>query len=163
MDHHFHGPAVLRSGRQTACTCISVSSTRDGTNVFAPNAIGTLRQTLRVQLAGCCRPCLSTWPSLCPNVNSYRRFSPSFLRALCADLGVLIKPTVACPVPGGDPESMGVSSIAVLARMPNPIFLMAALLSAIHYGISNKIEPRKMDRKAMPTISTRRVPGLQPA
>lgn len=79
---------------------------------------------------------------LCPNVNSYRRFSPSFF-VPCAPTWGIDNRTVAVRVPGGEPEAMRIEH-RLAGADANPYLLMAALLSAIHYGISNKIEPPEM-------------------
>tara|TARA_R110000796_G_scaffold251533_2_gene383201 strand:- start:110 stop:1519 length:1410 start_codon:yes stop_codon:yes gene_type:complete len=114
----------------------------DGTNVFAPNADGTLSNTLRWAIGGLLQTLPEYMAFLCPNVNSYRRFSPSFF-VPCAPTWGIDNRTVAVRVPGGDPESMRIEH-RLAGADANPYLLMAALLSAIHYGISNKIEPPEM-------------------
>ncbi|MEH6498616.1 MAG: glutamine synthetase family protein [Pseudoalteromonas distincta] len=114
----------------------------DGTNVFTPNADGTLSNTLRWAIGGLLQTLPEYMAFLCPNVNSYRRFSPSFF-VPCAPTWGIDNRTVAVRVPGGDPESMRIEH-RLAGADANPYLLMAALLSAIHYGISNKIEPPEM-------------------
>ncbi|KAA0694304.1 glutamine synthetase [Halopseudomonas laoshanensis] len=113
-----------------------------GVNVFAPNADGTLSDTLRWAIGGLLQTLPEYMAFLCPNVNSYRRFSPSFF-VPCAPTWGIDNRTVAVRVPGGDPESMRIEH-RLAGADANPYLLMAALLSAIHYGISNKIEPPEM-------------------
>jgi len=65
MDTHFHGQAVLRSGRQRACTCISGLVDEDGTNVFAPRTRWHAKPiTLRW---GNWRACCKTLPEYMPS------------------------------------------------------------------------------------------------
>lgn len=113
-----------------------------GANVFAPNADGTLSQTLLWAIGGLLQTLPEYMAFLCPNVNSYRRFSPSFF-VPCAPTWGVDNRTVAVRVPGGEPEAMRIEH-RLAGADANPYLLMAALLSAIHYGISNKIEPPEM-------------------
>ncbi|MFN3579817.1 MAG: glutamine synthetase family protein [Pseudomonas sp.] len=114
----------------------------NGVNIFAPNADGTLSQTLRWAIGGLLQTLPEYMAFLCPNVNSYRRFSPSFF-VPCAPTWGIDNRTVAVRVPGGEPEAMRIEH-RLAGADANPYLLMAALLSAIHYGISNKIEPPEM-------------------
>ncbi|WP_339845501.1 glutamine synthetase family protein [uncultured Halopseudomonas sp.] len=113
-----------------------------GKNIFAPNADGTLSETLRWAVGGLLQTLPEYMAFLCPNVNSYRRFSPSFFVPCAATWGIDNR-TVAVRVPGGEPEAMRIEH-RLAGADANPYLLMAALLSAIHYGISNKIEPPEM-------------------
>jgi len=111
----------------------------DGRNVFAPNADGSLGDMLRWAIGGLLETLPQYMAFLCPNVNSYRRFSPSFF-VPCAPTWGIDNRTVAVRVPGGDADAMRIEH-RLAGADANPYLLMAALLSAIHYGISNKIEP----------------------
>ncbi|GGC92512.1 glutamine synthetase family protein [Halopseudomonas salina] len=113
-----------------------------GKNIFAPNADGTLSETLRWAVGGLLQTLPEYMAFLCPNVNSYRRFSPSFFVPCAATWGIDNR-TVAVRVPGGEPDAMRIEH-RLAGADANPYLLMAALLSAIHYGISNKIEPPEM-------------------
>lgn len=113
-----------------------------GKNIFAPNADGSLSETLRWAVGGLLQTLPEYMAFLCPNVNSYRRFSPSFFVPCAATWGIDNR-TVAVRVPGGEPDAMRIEH-RLAGADANPYLLMAALLSAIHYGISNKIEPPEM-------------------
>lgn len=113
-----------------------------GKNIFAPNADGSLSDTLRWAVGGLLQTLPEYMAFLCPNVNSYRRFSPSFFVPCAATWGIDNR-TVAVRVPGGEPDAMRIEH-RLAGADANPYLLMAALLSAIHYGISNKIEPPEM-------------------
>ncbi len=113
-----------------------------GHNIFAPSADGTLSDQLRWAVGGLLQTLPEYMAFLCPNVNSYRRFSPSFF-VPCAPTWGIDNRTVAVRVPGGEPEAMRIEH-RLAGADANPYLLMAALLSAIHYGISNKIEPPEM-------------------
>ena len=114
----------------------------NGKNIFAPNPDGSLSQTLRWAVGGLLQTLPEYMAFLCPNVNSYRRFSPSFFVPCAATWGIDNR-TVAVRVPGGEPEAMRIEH-RLAGADANPYLLMAALLSAIHYRISNKIEPPEM-------------------
>jgi len=112
-----------------------------GHNIFAgdpdqPNdmlrwAVGGLLATMNDAMA-----------LLCPNINSYRRFSPDFYVSSAPTWG-LDNRTTALRIPGGDPEAIRIEH-RVAGADANPYLLMAALLAGIHYGITNKIEPPPM-------------------
>jgi len=114
----------------------------NGKNIFAPNPDGSLSQTLRWAVGGLLQTLPEYMAFLCPNVNSYRRFSPSFFVPCAATWGIDNR-TVAVRVPGGEPEAMRIEH-RLAGADANPYLLMAALLSAIHYGISNQVEPPEM-------------------
>lgn len=115
---------------------------KDGKNIFAPDAEGNLSDMLRWAVGGMLESLPQYMAFLCPNVNSYRRFSPSFF-VPCAPTWGLDNRTVAVRVPTGDPEAMRIEN-RLAGADANPYLLMAALLSAIHHGISNRIEPPPM-------------------
>lgn len=112
-----------------------------GHNIFAgdpeqPNdmlrwAVGGLLATMNDAMA-----------LLCPNINSYRRFSPDFYVSSAPTWG-LDNRTTALRIPGGDPDAIRIEH-RVAGADANPYLLMAALLAGIHYGITNKIEPPPM-------------------
>src|SRR5690606_39719979 len=71
-------------------------------------------------------------------------------RWFCANVYVCGSPTWgignrtwAVLVPGGDAENMRIEH-RLAGADANPYLLMAALLSALHYGITNRIEPPPM-------------------
>lgn len=121
---------------------VHISLERDGQNLFAQHADGSLPNLLRWAIGGLLETLPQYMAFLCPNVNSYRRFSPSFFVPCAATWGIDNR-TVAVRVPGGDPGAMRIEH-RLGGADANPYLLMAALLSAIHYGISNQIEPPSM-------------------
>lgn len=121
---------------------VHISLERDGQNTFAPDADGELSETLRWAIGGLLETLPQYMAFLCPNINSYRRFSPGFF-VPCAPTWGIDNRTVAVRVPGGEPEAMRIEH-RLGGADANPYLLMAALLSAIHYGISNRIEPPAM-------------------
>ncbi|RAU17978.1 glutamine synthetase [Nitrincola tibetensis] len=114
---------------------------KDGKNIFAgdpeqPNdmlrwAIGGLLATMNDAMA-----------VLCPNINSYRRFSPEYYVASAPTWGVDNR-TAALRLPGGDPDALRIEH-RIAGADANPYLLMAAVLSGIHFGITHKIEPPPM-------------------
>ena len=121
---------------------VHISLERDGVNIFAPDEQGNLPDSLRWAIGGLLQTLPQYMAFLCPNVNSYRRFSHHFY-VPCAPTWGIDNRTVAVRIPGGDPENMRIEH-RLAGADANPYLLMAALLSAIHYGISNQIEPPAM-------------------
>jgi glutamine synthetase len=113
----------------------------NGQNVFAgdpqqPNdqlrwAVGGLVEVMNASMA-----------LLCPNINSYRRFSPEFYVPSAATWG-LDNRTTALRIPGGDPEALRIEH-RVAGADANPYLLMAAILAGVHYGLTHRIEPPPM-------------------
>ncbi|WP_051299195.1 glutamine synthetase family protein [Marinobacterium litorale] len=111
-----------------------------GKNVFAldpdteqPNdimrwAIGGLIEAMEDYLA-----------ILCPNINSYRRFSQGFYVPTWPCWGVENR-TTALRIPGGEPEATRIEH-RLAGTDANPYLLMAAMLASMHFGITHKIEP----------------------
>ena len=121
---------------------VHISLEKDGVNTFSPDADGNLSDNLRWAIGGLLETLPQYMAFLCPNVNSYRRFSPNFY-VPCSPTWGIDNRTVAVRIPGGDPENMRIEH-RLGGADANPYLLMAALLSAIHYGISNRIEPPEM-------------------
>jgi glutamine synthetase len=121
---------------------VHISLERDGHNAFAPDEQGNLSDHLRWAIGGLLEVLPQYMAFLCPNVNSYRRFSPNFY-VPCSPTWGIDNRTVAVRVPGGDAENMRIEH-RLAGADANPYLLMAALLSAIHYGITNRIEPPPM-------------------
>lgn len=114
---------------------------KDGNNVFAidndkPNDI------MRWALGGLLETLDQYFAILCPNINSYRRFSSQFFVPLAPTWGIENR-TTALRIPGGAPEATRIEH-RVAGTDANPYLMMAAMLSAIHYGITNKVEPNEM-------------------
>ncbi|KEA61779.1 glutamine synthetase family protein [Marinobacterium lacunae] len=113
---------------------------KNGKNVFeldpedeTPNdimrwAVGGLIETMDDYLA-----------ILCPNINSYRRFSQGFYVPTWPCWGIENR-TTALRIPQGEPEAARIEH-RLAGTDSNPYLLMAAMLSAIHFGITHKIEP----------------------
>lgn len=113
----------------------------EGNNVFAldnekPNDL------LRWALGGLLETLDQYFAILCPNINSYRRFSSQFFVPLAPTWGIENR-TTALRIPGGAPEATRIEH-RVAGTDANPYLMMAAMLSAIHYGITNKVEPNEM-------------------
>ena len=121
---------------------VHISLEQHGLNTFSPDADGNLSDNLRWAVGGLLETLPQYMAFLCPNVNSYRRFSPNFY-VPCSPTWGIDNRTVAVRIPGGDPENMRIEH-RLGGADANPYLLMAALLSAIHYGISNRIEPPAM-------------------
>lgn len=111
---------------------------KDGKNVFAGNAEKP-NDMLRWALGGLLATMNDAMAMFCPNINSYRRFSPEYYVASAPTWGVDNR-TAALRVPGGDPEALRIEH-RVAGADANPYLVMAAVLTGIHYGITHKIEP----------------------
>lgn len=109
-----------------------------GKNVFAGNTEEP-NDILRWALGGLLATMNDAMAMFCPNINSYRRFSPEYYVSSAPTWGVDNR-TAALRVPGGDPEALRIEH-RVAGADANPYLVMAAVLAGIHYGISHKIEP----------------------
>lgn len=74
-----------------------------------------------------------------PNMNSYRRFKANSYAPVAPTWGVNNR-TVALRVPAGSPSSRHIEH-RVAGADANPYLALAAMLAAVHHGISNKIDP----------------------
>ena len=110
----------------------------EGRNVFAGDAEEP-NDMLRWAVGGLVATMNDAMALFCPNINSYRRFSPEYYVPSAATWGVDNR-TASLRLPGGDPEALRIEH-RVAGADANPYLLMAAVLSGIHYGISNRIEP----------------------
>ncbi|MEX0605823.1 MAG: glutamine synthetase family protein [Marinobacter sp.] len=113
----------------------------DGKNVFAGDA-NAPNDLLRWAVGGLTETMNDAMAMLCPNINSYRRFSPEYYVSSAPTWGVDNR-TAALRLPGGDPEALRIEH-RVAGADANPYLVMAAVLAGIHYGISNRIEPTPM-------------------
>ncbi|WP_434359221.1 glutamine synthetase family protein [Parasalinivibrio latis] len=111
----------------------------DGNNVFAASDNGEPNDTLRWALGGMLSMLPEYMAILCPNVNSYRRFSPEFYVPSSPTWGFENR-TTALRIPAGEPASTRIEH-RVAGTDANPYLMMAALLASIQYGIENRIEP----------------------
>lgn len=109
-----------------------------GKNVFAGNAEAP-NDMLRWALGGLLATMNDAMAMFCPNINSYRRFSPEYYVSSAPTWGVDNR-TAALRVPGGDPDALRIEH-RVAGADANPYLVMAAVLTGIHYGITHKIEP----------------------
>lgn len=114
---------------------------KNGQNIFAGDPEQPNDQ-LRWAIGGLMEIMNSSMALLCPNINSYRRFSPEFYVPSAATWGVDNR-TTALRIPGGDPEALRIEH-RVAGADANPYLLMAAILAGVHYGITNQIEPPPM-------------------
>lgn len=83
-----------------------------------------------------------------PNANSYRRFRPGFFVPIAPDWGPNHR-QVAVRIPGSDDDNLRVEH-RVAGADCNPYLAMAAILAAIHAGITGRIEPPPMVREGAP-------------
>ena len=113
----------------------------EGHNVFDDDTeVGS--PVLRHALGGLLETMPEAMALFAPNVNSYRRFVPNLYVPIRRSWGYNNR-SVAVRIPAGANSSRRLEH-RVAGADANPYLLMAALLSAIHYGISNKIEPPEM-------------------
>jgi glutamine synthetase len=110
-----------------------------GNNIFAMEEGEEPNDMLRWALGGMLETLDQYFAILCPHINSYRRFSPEFFVPMAATWGIENR-TTALRIPGGDPKATRIEH-RVAGTDANPYLMMAAMLSAMHYGISNRIEP----------------------
>ena len=110
----------------------------EGRNVFAGDAEQP-NDMLRWAVGGLVATMNDAMALFCPNINSYRRFSPEYYVPSAATWGVDNR-TASLRLPGGDPEALRIEH-RVAGADASPYLLMAAVLAGIHYGISNRIEP----------------------
>jgi len=76
---------------------------------------------------------------LAPNANSYRRFKANSYAPVAPTWGVNNR-TVAFRVPAGPPNGRHIEH-RVAGADANPYLALAVLLSAVHFGITNKVDP----------------------
>jgi len=110
-----------------------------GQNLFALDEDQKPNDIMRWALGGLLETLDQYFAILCPNINSYRRFSKEFFVPMAPTWGIENR-TTALRIPGGDPSAARIEH-RVAGTDANPYLMMAALLSAMHYGICNKIEP----------------------
>lgn len=110
----------------------------DGSNVFRGadhfgsetlrHAIGGLMDTMGESMAICA-----------PNANSYKRLQSDAYVPMAPNWGFSNR-TVAVRIPSGSDQARRLEH-RVAGADANPYLLMAAVLSGIHHGISNRIDP----------------------
>lgn len=113
---------------------------RQGNNVFAlePDS-GRPNDIMRWALGGLLEAMEDYLAILCPNINSYRRFGQGFYVPTWPCWGIENR-TTALRIPSSDPEATRIEH-RLAGTDANPYLLMAAMLAAIHFGITHQIEP----------------------
>ncbi len=139
-------PFVEESGNGLHIHCSLVDE--EGNNYFAGpvdsetgmpmndklrHAIGGLKETMAEAVA-----------IFAPNANSYRRLQSGSYAPINRAWGVDNR-TVSLRIPNCDEKSVRVEH-RVAGADANPYLVMAAVLSGIHYGIVNKINPGPMEK-----------------
>lgn len=119
---------------------------RDGSNVFAgrppvdrPDAYA---RELRHAVGGLLHAMPETMAILAPNANSYRRLGPSSFLSVDAAWGINHR-RVAVRVPPSDDANVRFEYRPAGADA-NPYLVTAAVLAAVHHGITQEIEPPPM-------------------
>jgi glutamine synthetase len=111
---------------------------KSGNNIFADDhPEGT--PELRHAIGGMKALLADSMAIFAPNANSYRRFKANSYAPIAPTWGVNNR-TVSFRIPAGPPVSRHVEHRAAGADA-NPYLAVAAVLSAVHYGITNKIDP----------------------
>ena len=114
-----------------------------GNNVFDGGGeyatAGCMSETLRHSLGGLKVTTADAMGFLAPNVNSYRRFVPNIYVPVTADWGFENR-SVAFRIPKS-PGSARRIEHRIAGADANPYLTLAAILSGIHYGIANQIDP----------------------
>lgn len=113
---------------------------KEGNNIFTSDD-AEQNETLRHAVGGVLETLPKSMAFLCPNVNSYRRFSSQFYVPNAPTWG-LDNRTVAIRIPTDTPSAVRIEH-RVAGADANPYLLMAGLLAGIHHGLTNKIEPAK--------------------
>ena len=109
-----------------------------GDNIFASEALdGT--PMLRHAIGGMQALLADSFAIFAPNANSYRRFRANSYAPVAPTWGVNNR-TVSFRVPAGSPNSRHIEHRACGADA-NPYLAMAAMLAAIHHGITGEIDP----------------------
>ncbi|MBU3077917.1 glutamine synthetase family protein [Sphingomonas quercus] len=109
-----------------------------GANAFASeDPAGT--EMLRHAIGGMKALLAESMAIFAPHMNSFRRFRPNSYAPVAPTWGVNNR-TVALRVPAGLPHTRHVEH-RVAGADANPYLALAALLAAVHHGITNRIDP----------------------
>ena len=109
-----------------------------GDNVFASeNPAGT--PALRHAVGGMKATLADSMAIFAPNANSYRRFRANSYAPVAPTWGVNNR-TVSLRVPAGPPKGRHIEH-RVAGADANPYLAMAALLGAVHHGLTHEIDP----------------------
>ncbi len=107
-----------------------------GHNVFAEGGIVS-NPYLKKVLAGFEHTLADVMGLLCPKVNSLRRFQPDFFVPMAPTWGIDNR-TVAFRIPNSDANNRRIEH-RVAGADANPYLVMASLLGACHYGLTNDL------------------------
>ena len=114
-----------------------------GRNVFAPEAGGTaVAEPLRHAIGGMLAALPESQAIFCPNANSYRRIRPGCFAPVAPNWGINHR-GVALRIPVADAANTRFEHRPAGADC-NPYVAVAAILAAVHYGITRRIEPPPM-------------------
>ncbi len=111
---------------------------KDGKNIFADeNPEGS--PELRHAVAGMKALLADSMAIFAPNMNSYRRFKANSYAPVAPTWGVNNR-TVSFRVPAGGPNTRHIEHRCSGADA-NPYLAVAAVLAAVHHGMTNKLDP----------------------
>ena len=111
---------------------------KPGHNIFASEALeGT--PELRHAIGGACAFAADSMAFFAPNANSYRRFRRNSYAPVRAGWGTNNR-TVPLRVPAGPPSSRHIEH-RICGADANPYLAVAAVLAAMHHGLTNKTDP----------------------
>lgn len=111
---------------------------RHGRNIFADGPRGE-SAALRHAIGGACDLLADAMAVFAPNANSYRRFRRAGDEPLRAGWGRNIR-TAAIRVPAGPPGGRHLEH-RVAGADANPYLAAAAVLAAVHHGLTGRIDP----------------------
>jgi len=115
----------------------------DSNNVFAgSSADGPFSDTLRHAIGGLAACMNESIAVMAPNANSYRRYAPGFYAPAMPNWGPNHR-GVAIRLPVASQENVRLE-YRVAGADANPWLAAAAVLAAMHHGISRQIEPPAM-------------------
>jgi glutamine synthetase len=115
----------------------------DGNNVFAGKcADGDFSDTLRHAIGGLAEAMGESMAVLASNANSYRRYAPGFYAPATPNWGPNHR-DLAMRIPVASQKNMRVE-YRVAGADANPYLVVAAVLGAMHHGISRECDPGRM-------------------
>lgn len=119
---------------------------REGRNLFAgrppPGDPGAYAPALRHAIGGVLQALPESMAILAPNANSYRRLEPSSFLSVAPSWGYNHR-RVGVRIPPSDDANVRFEYRPAGADA-NPYLVSAALLAAVHYGITRRVEPPPM-------------------
>ena len=115
----------------------------DGKNVFAGQSRdGAFSDVLRYAIGGLAETMAESMAIFAPNANSYRRYAPDFYVPATPNWGPNHR-DLAMRIPVASQKNMRVEH-RVAGADANPYLVVAAVMAAIHHGITNQLEPGPM-------------------